>query len=184
MPPRYIILCCFIFSLCIISFFQFSIIYICQSLIEFKAMNVEKQRHIFVELWSDSIHIYPWVGYTLFANYYKTSRKWKFHRKNCKFVKLDENHATHYSTIVQSFVPESNIFSLRKKSFWVHHWDCSPGETRRTEFHKKTFCEMLHTTLYTLFVVRTNFVVLSSRFWSGSRIVSGPLYGEKFEFLH
>ncbi len=31
-----------------------------QSLLEYKAMNVERQRHIFVEPWSNSIHIALW----------------------------------------------------------------------------------------------------------------------------
>ncbi len=38
-----------------------------------------------------------------------------FTEKNCKFAKLNENHATHYSSIVKSFTPESNF--LRKIPF-------------------------------------------------------------------
>ncbi len=31
-----------------------------QSLLEYKAMNVGRQRRIFIELWSDSIHVALW----------------------------------------------------------------------------------------------------------------------------
>ncbi len=96
--------------------------------------------------------------------------KQKFHRKNCKFMKLDENHATHYSSIVQSFTFELNVFSSCKKSLWVHHGDHSPGKTRWTKFREKMFYETPRTTFYKLFMVCTNFVVLSG-FHSGSGIV-------------
>ncbi len=114
--------------------------------------------------------------YTLFANHCKTWTKWKFHRKNCKFAKLDKNHTTHYLSIIQSFTPESN-FSLREKSLWVRHGDPQPdkpGETKWTKFCKKTFRETLRTTFYTLFVMCTNFVV-SSGFCSDLRIMCSPL---------
>ncbi len=119
--------------------------------------------------------LYKWcyAGYTLFANYNKTWTKQKFCRKNCKFAKHDENHAIHYSLIVQSFAPESDFFSSRKKSLRVCHGNCSPGKTRGTKFREKTFREMLWNT-YTVFTVRTNFAV-SSWFRCGSQIVCSPL---------
>ncbi len=114
------------------------------------------------------------AGYILFANHYKTWMKWKFRRKNCKFAKLDENLVIHYSSVIQSFTPESNFFSSCEKSLWVCHGKCSPGKTRRTEFCKKTFCKTLRTTFYTLFVVRINFVILSG-ICSGLWTVCSPL---------
>ncbi len=90
--------------------------------------------------------------------------------KNCKFAKHNENYATHYSLIIQSFAPESDFFSSQKKSLLVCHEDHSPGETKWTEF-----CETLQNTFYTLFMVRTNFGV-SSQFRSGMQLVCSPLY--------
>ncbi len=54
------------------------------------------------------------AGYTLFANNYKTWIKWKFCQKNCKFTKLDENHATHYSSTVLSFAPEALLQTIHR----------------------------------------------------------------------
>ncbi len=114
------------------------------------------------------------VDYTLFVNHNITLMKQKFRWKNCKFVKHNENHATHYLLIIQSFALESDFFSLRKKSLWVCHGDHSPGETRWTKFREIKFCKMLRNAFYTLFVVRTNFDV-SSQFHCGLRIVCNPL---------
>ncbi len=68
------------------------------------------------------------------------------------------------------FRPWVYFFSLWETSLWIRHGDHLPGKRRWTEFHKKTFCEMLRNIFYTLLVVRTNFVVLS-RVCCGSRIV-------------
>ncbi len=100
--------------------------------------------------------------------------KQKFCQKNFKFAKHDENCATHYSLIVQSFAPKYTSSRSREKFLWVHHGDRSPGTTRQTEFRKKTFHETLRNTFYTLFTLHINFVV-SSWFHCGSQIVCSPL---------
>ncbi len=83
--------------------------------------------YIVTDLWLVNWLPYMWslkAGYTLFANHSKMWMKWKFRQKNCKFAKHDENHATHDLSIVQSFAPESDFFSLWNTMKTMLHMIC------------------------------------------------------------
>ncbi len=115
--------------------------------------------------WRQRIYT-SWVGYTLFANHNETLMKRKFHRKNCKFRKHNENCATHYSLIIQSFMPESISSVCAKNDFDFVMETARLAKQDEPSSAKKCFVKMLQNT-YTLFVLRTSFVVLS-RFCCGS----------------
>ncbi len=83
------------------------------------------------------------AGNTLFANHNETGRK--FCQKNCKFTKHDENHATHYSLIVQSFAPESDFFSSHKNPFEFVMEAARLAKQDEPSFTKKRFAKCYKT---------------------------------------
>ncbi len=103
----------------------------------------------------------PKVGYTQIANYNETWTKQKFPRKNCKFAIHDENCATHYSSIVQSFAPWSTSSVRTKNDF-----EFVTENARLAKQHKLSFSKHNETpsTYYSWYVpillFRPSFIVV------------------------